>query len=68
MSAQSPYREVFLAARALLQRHDPHGLMKMYTGNLFDDDIYGYEATTILERINYGYPPEEVETVFNSLA
>ena len=68
MSATSRYRETFLAVRALLQEHDPHGLMAKYGGDRFDDQIYGYEATTILERLKNGPSSASVEDVLNGLA
>ena len=68
MSAQSQYREAFLTIRALLQKYDPHGLMAEFAGDRFDNEIYGYEATTLLERHKSGNSSEAVEESLNSLA
>ena len=68
MSAQSKYREVFLSVRWLLQEHDPLNLMATYGGDRFDNEIYGYEATTIIESLGSSHSPEKVEEILGSLA
>lgn len=50
MKTKESHRKAFLALRELLQTHDPLGLMRQYGGDRFDAELYGYEATTILER------------------
>jgi len=57
MSAQSKYREVFLSVRRLLQEHDPLNLMATYGGDR-NNEIYGYETTTIIESLGASHSPE----------
>lgn len=68
MSENKRYREAFVEVRGLLQEHDPHGLMRLYAGDRFDNEIYGYEATTLIERVKANISSTSVLTELNALA
>lgn len=68
VSESNPYRETFIAVRGLLQAYDPHGLMRLYSGDRFDDQIYGYEATTLIERVRSNISTTSVLAELNALA
>ena len=68
MTDTTHYREAFLKIRGLLQEHDPHGLMALYGGDRFDQEIYGYEAATLLEKIRSDKSAGAVLSQLNSLA
>jgi hypothetical protein len=61
-------REAFLQIRGLLQEHDPHGLIALYGGDRFGNEIYGYEATTLLEKVRSDKSASAVLSQLNSLA
>ena len=68
MSPRPEHRERFLAVRSLLQAHDPYGLIAKYGGDRFDDQIYGYEATTILDRLGNEASSAAVAEILAGLA
>jgi len=68
MSAQTKYRQAFLSVRSLLQQHDPYGLVRKYGGDRFDDELYGYEATTLIEFLKGDPSAEKVSEILEAVA
>jgi hypothetical protein len=68
MQHRSKYRESFLAIRAALQKHDPTGTMANSAGDPWDDQIYGFEATTILERLRGDCSATDIEKLLQEWA
>lgn len=50
MKNKQAYREQFIALKQVLQKHDPLNYVALYDAERFGKDLYGCEATTLLEK------------------
>lgn len=62
------YREAFLKVKLTLQDHDPFGVMGRYRGDRVSEQLYAYEATTLLERLRTKRAAADVRRVLSALA
>ena len=61
MNPKQKYKNQLAAIKATLQRHDPLNYLILYAGERFEEQLYSYEAATILEKFRDSSNNSDIE-------